>query len=907
MNIWDLIVKISGNGQGLRDDIDKDIASLEELNATELKDKNAIVDLDTAEASIKLDALNGKMSELENTMANVTLDDTDAQLKLDALKAELKSLKDARVTAKLSDEEFKLKLDDLRARFAELCDKTVTVKVDSAGATVGIDTVKTELGTLPEEKRVAIRLTDFIMPQVEIVKTELDDLPDEKAIDIKVYDAEIISETSLVRAELDDLPSHKVIDIEFKTDGYEKAKAEEESLDNGNGGSGFFSWLHRRNGGSGGNRKLGRAGMIGAVIAALAPAASPLGGALVGGAGGLASSAVPGLLGVLGFGAVAKTNIGSVTNAVSQYNTNMKAASQATTIAQQNTDIAKAELAWRGLSQAQLNAAHSLQNFESFWKQFAISFQNPVLTLFSNGMKLLQNVLIDVKPAISGTASAFTTLMKDAGTALQSPFWKQWFGWVNAQAKPSVMSFWTIVGNLTKGFAGLLQAFQPMATAMEKGLISMSAEFAKWGTHLKGTKDFESFLKYAAQSGKAVLGLIGNLAHLIGTLLKNFEPLGLTMVTFVSDLAKFINQLLRTNPIVKVLVDLFLGGLQNVLQFVDGVVKLTMWLGKAHPRIMDIITAVGVAIGVWKTFTAAMVAFDAASAANPIGFIIAGIAALIAVVVELVKHWKTVVQWLKDVWNWFNHLGVGAKAALTLLAPWLVFPAEIIAHWKPIKTFFEALWKNITNDAQKAWRQISQYLKGYWDALKGAFKVFVDLLTGQWGKAWADMKSTLQKVWNDIKNTTLGGMLTDARRWGSNLIRMMAEGIMSSVHWITNAVSRVANTIHNFLAHHSPAEQGPLANDDEWMPNMMNMFVQGIQQAAPKLQSALNNALSMPQWAVSPGVASMVQSGGLTVQHIHSGQVGHTHDGSVMWGKPDKQTVNYIEQQIYRNGVSRGL
>lgn len=885
MNIWDLIVKISGNGQGLRDDIDKDIASLEELNATELKDKNAIVDLDTAEASIKLDALNGKMSELENAMANVTLDDTGAQLKLDALKAELKSLKDARVTAKLSDEGFKLKLDDLHVRFAELRDKTVAVKVDSAGATVGIDTIKTELDTLPEEKRVAIRLVDFIMPQVEIAKTELDDIPDEKTIDIKVYDAEIIPETSLVRAELDDLPSHKVIGIEFKTDGYEKAKAEEESLDNGNGGSGFFSWLHRRNGGSGGNRKLGRAGMIGAVIAALAPAASPLGAAALGGSMGLLSAAAPGVAGTAGLAAVSISNLKPIFSALSQYNTNMKAASQATTIKQQNADIAKAELAWKGLNSAQMQAVHSLQSFESFWKSFSTSFQNPVLTMFSNGLKLLQNLLTDMKPAITGAASAFNTLLQDASKALNSPFWKSFFNWMGANAKQSVLAFGTSLGNLTKGFAGLLQAFSPMAKEMDAGWVKMTASFAKWATHLSGTRQFEDFLNYASKSGAAVLKLIGNLSRLVGTLLKDFAPLGLAMVKFVSDLTKFINQLLKTNPIVKILVDLLLGGLKNILQFVDGIIKFLTWLGKAHPIIMDIITAVGLLVAAFLLPISPMIA------------IVAGIAAVIAGGVELVKHWGTVKQDAHQVWD-------------------------------SITQFFAKTWKSITSGLKTAWNAIVGFFKKYGldilAALTGPVGELALYLYKHWGtissdakKAWTTLKSDLhswatgaKKAVTDVFDglaSYFSGLWHQAETWGSNLIHMLTQGIRNGLNEVKNAGGAVAKVIANMLGWHSPTKEGPGADSDTWAPNLMNMLTNGIKHGAPKLQDALNSALSMPQWAVSSGVASMVQGGGLTVNHIHSGSLQHELNGSFNVQKFGPQAIKHIEQQIYRNGVARGV
>ena len=101
--------------------------------------------------------------------------------------------------------------------------------------------------------------------------------------------------------------------------------------------------------------------------------------------------------------------------------------------------------------------------------------------------------------------------------------------------------------------------------------------------------------------------------------------------------------------------------------------------------------------------------------ANPIVDIIAAVVGLVAVVGLLVLNWKTVVKWLKEAWHWFTHLrviedvvkwvrslwtwythlGTKIQSVIAILVPFIGIPAMIIAHWKPIETFFSNLWTNI--------------------------------------------------------------------------------------------------------------------------------------------------------------------------------------------------------------------
>ncbi|WDL98122.1 hypothetical protein [Alicyclobacillus sp. ALC3] len=183
-----------------------------------------------------------------------------------------------------------------------------------------------------------------------------------------------------------------------------------------------------------------------------------------------------------------------------------------------------------------------------------------------------------------------------------------------------------------------------------------------------------------------------------------------------------------------------------------------------------------------KAAEIAQAAFNLVMDANPIVLVTLAIAALIAGVILLVTHWKTVVSWIKEVWNWFNHLGTGVKILIGIFAPFLVLPAEIVAHWGQIKNFFHDIIANITRD------------------------------------------------WNDL--------VSGAEKWGENLVKMIAQGISNAVKDVESAVGNVASSIKKFLGFGSPTEAGPGATSDAWAPNLMRMYTDGIMAGIPQIQSA---------------------------------------------------------------------
>ena len=108
-----------------------------------------------------------------------------------------------------------------------------------------------------------------------------------------------------------------------------------------------------------------------------------------------------------------------------------------------------------------------------------------------------------------------------------------------------------------------------------------------------------------------------------------------------------------------------------------------------------------------------MAAFNLVLAANPIGLLIVGIAALVAAGALLVYKW----DWVKEqfVGNWramLPFLKLTPIGALISAGAWLV------KNWEGVKTFFSGMWDSISETFRKGWESIQPIIEAMKTALK---------------------------------------------------------------------------------------------------------------------------------------------------------------------------------------------
>lgn len=100
--------------------------------------------------------------------------------------------------------------------------------------------------------------------------------------------------------------------------------------------------------------------------------------------------------------------------------------------------------------------------------------------------------------------------------------------------------------------------------------------------------------------------------------------------------------------------------------------------------------------------------------------------------------------------------------------------------------------------------------------------------------------------------------------WGSNLISMMASGMLSQIPSLTSAVSSAAKIMHSYLGFSSPTKEGPASKSDKWAPNFVSMFSDGLR--SDSIKNRMDNIAGTMRDGVDGIEGASLSSGSIPVR-----------------------------------------
>ena len=364
-----------------------------------------------------------------------------------------------------------------------------------------------------------------------------------------------------------------------------------------------------------------------------------------------------------------------------------------------------------------------------------------------------------------------------------------------------------VLGSVSKVVAGMLGGvdLSGLLTPLTAGLDGILALFSKLGqatgTWMQGL-DLSglagSFAGLAAAIGPVVQLAMGGLAWawqnvllpLSGWAIQSVAP---AFFDLLSAAMQALNPIVEAfQPFAQYLWESFLQPLAEwtggvVVSVIEGIVNgLTLfsaWISENMELVQLIVTLVGsfaaawvlvnTALAVWNVIslvaTAGATALGAAVAflTSPVTLIIAGIAALIAVVALLITHWDQVkqaggaaLQFLQEIWaaacEWFNAIVV-----------------------QPLAALFSTFWQIVQNLAQLALSK----LQAIWGTLCGWMqRLVIEPLTS----AWTGFKDIMLNLWDGIAGGVRGAV--------NSIIGFVNDMIRGAVDGV-NTVIRMLNSI----------------------------------------------------------------------------------------------------------------
>lgn len=392
-----------------------------------------------------------------------------------------------------------------------------------------------------------------------------------------------------------------------------------------------------------------------------------------------------------------------------------------------------------------------------------------------------------VAPAINSIANAFNGLI-DIIQILWENSWQPFAEFLSGVFGVSIEGISDLLGG------GLLATLGLLADAI-KLVADGFTVFSDWCKENKEpilalitTWQTINFLSWAEQAG-GLAGAFSLLGSKVSLIVGGIKNLGLAIKALTFDKLVSFGETIYLNTLYAK--DFVVNSGKTIAQLG----KTALELGKsalawtAHAAKMGLATAAefahSVAAGV---ATAATWAFNAALAVltSPITWIIAAIAALIAIGVLLYQNWDTVVEFAKTAWQGLCDFISGICRAIGEFFSGL---------WTKLQEIFEPIGQWFGEKFQQAWDAIVNIFSGIGEwfsgVFQGAWDAIVNIFTpiGSWfGQRWADVTSALANI---------GAWFTDMfqKAWTglTNIFSKLGSWFGERWNDVTSALSKVAS------------------------------------------------------------------------------------------------------------------
>lgn len=426
------------------------------------------------------------------------------------------------------------------------------------------------------------------------------------------------------------------------------------------------------------------------------------------------------------------------------------------------------------LTAAQREAHKNLQNFKSFWADFAKDFEEPVLSSFNSSLEGLRKLLELSKPAIEGAASAVENLLDSLNQSLNTTSVKAFFDYVGSTAQKNIEQFGQIAGNVLLGFMNLMRAFSPLSESVMQGLVNMTESFVEWSASLNGSKAFQNFIDYVKTNGPTLLNVIGNLVSILIELGKALAPIGQKALEVLDILTSFFagDLIGAADAFKKAFGD---GAYNAVISFFESFKTGLESSQISLTTIKDFITAfVESSVERFRMFSEFVISAFSIIWEHVQPLVLDIVSFLQEKLQQITQFWQeNGDQIMQAVENAFN------------------FILQIIEFIMPAVMFI----------IDGIWSGIKDIFNGALNIIMGALKIFAGLFTGDWSKMWEGVRQlfsgAIELIWGLMQIGFLGKIFKVIKSFGKGAVEKILEMVKGIKKWFDDLLSSASSKFSN--------------------------------------------------------------------------------------------------------------
>jgi hypothetical protein len=375
------------------------------------------------------------------------------------------------------------------------------------------------------------------------------------------------------------------------------------------------------------------------------------------------------------------------------------------------------------------------------WLAFVNQNKPATYAVMTGFFNLLSANVQKLQPLFDVGAAAANRLVVQLGAAAGGGGMERFVSWLSATAAPAIDSLVGIVRNFGVTLYNIFQRFDGQGQGILSWLEQVTGKWAAWSAQTEGG-GLQAFGAYVDANGPGVVSLLTNIATAGMNIAQAVAPLAPISLAIAGALTAIISAL---PPAV-------------ITTLVSAWIAYTVAMKAYHAYVLIVGTATKVWAGVQWLLNAAMTA-------NPVGLIVAGIIALIGVIVLVATKtqffqtvWQYVWGFLKAVGAWFAgpFANFFVAAWNKLVGAFNAGKARVVAIINMLKVAFAVYWtvysKIIGWIIAKGASMVSFFLKMP-GRIKGA-------LSGMFNGLWTGFKSIVNKLiggWNRLDFTIGGG------------------------------------------------------------------------------------------------------------------------------------------------------